>query len=179
MKYSTFSIIAAATFAAAAPAHALDASQEACIVEDMPTEIQMAVAAEYGTADGWGSGYDAFVEMAEACAEATGIPAQQRDDYLNYGIFMSIAGFKRAQLELGDYRMDLFDAGIEALVDNIEDPFSSATGLTEDALEFMSDFFDESDEDFIPMEDEDQLALFHLVQAYKMLMTLQGRLQPQ
>lgn len=179
MKHSLFPLLAAATFAAAAPAQALDQRQVDCVVDSIPAEIQLGVTEEYGTADGWGSGYDAFVEQARACAEATGVTAEQRDDYVNYGIFISIAGIRRAQLEMNEYRTDLFDSGLEALLANVEDPFLSATGLTEDAVEFMSDFFDKSDEDFIPMEDEDQRALFQMVQAYGMLLSLTERLQSQ
>ncbi len=177
MKFHIFPLLVLA--ALAAPAHALTDEQESCLMEEISIELKIAVAEEFSASDGAGRAYDAFSEQAGACADATGVSDALRKDYIQYGVLTSVAGLKRAELELNGYRVDLFDQGLEKLVEAIPNAFQSSTGLTEDAVEFMSDFFDEEDEDFIPMEDEDQLALFNLVKAYKGMMTLTERLYAQ
>lgn len=174
MKFYLLPIVLIA--AMASPVQAMTEEQEFCLMDSIGIELKVALSEEFASSSGAGRAHDVFKERAGACADATGVSKAMRADYIQYGILMSVAGVRRAELESNGYRVDLFDRGLEELVVAVPDAFQSSTGLTEDAVDFMSDFFDAEDEDFIPMEDEDQLALFNLVKAYRGLFSVMGKL---
>lgn len=156
MKAPVMAALAAAAAAAlASPAQALTPQQEECI-ERIPASTQDAFYQDFLAENASGPGHRALVRAAEACADQHKLPRQKWAAYASYAMSTTIIRASQKQLVDAGYRLDLLEAGLGALTltkGGAANVFDRETGLTQETVNFLTDFFARRSARFKPADD--------------------------
>lgn len=145
MKIFAAAVLAASAFGAAAPAHALNSTQETCVQRAASDRMHAEMADEMLGKSSSDQAIAAIMEVAFACAVSTDIAPQLHDAYVSFAVSNSLRESLYDQLSDLKYPVEMLGAALEHAIDSSGSPgkvFSTDTGLTDEGFELVTAYME-------------------------------------